>query len=92
MDMDDLSVQMTLNCPICGCSEFAYEIPASGQEITDNWMLTCVHCGRSFTRADLIESNSESINATISDMGDDIVDAINEDLKKLLKKQGWGIK
>lgn len=29
---------------------------------------------------------------TISDMGDDIVDALSKDLKKALKKQGWKIK
>lgn len=29
---------------------------------------------------------------TVSDMGDDIVDALAKDLKKAFKKQGWKIK
>ena len=60
--------------------------------LTDDWAFTCAHCGRTFTRAELIEANAESIDMTVSDMGDDIVDALAKDLKKALKKQGWKIK
>lgn len=90
--MDDLSVQVALTCPTCGCTEFAYETPASGQDFTDDWAFTCAHCGRTFTRAELIEANAESIDMTVSDMGDGIVDALAKDLKKALKKHGWKIK
>lgn len=90
--MEDLSVQVTLTCPTCGCSEFAYEKPIPNQVLSDDWMFSCAHCGRSFSRSDLIEANNESIGTTVGDMGDDIVEALSEDLKKALKKQGWKIK
>lgn len=90
--MDNLSVQVALTCPTCGCSEFAYETPSPGQDFTDGWMFTCVHCGKSLTRAELIEANAESIDTTISDMGEDIVGALSKDLKKTLMKRGWRIK
>ena len=90
--MDDLSVQVTLTCPTCGCTEFAYETPASGRDFTDDRLFTCAHCGRVFTRAKLIEENAESIDMTVGDMADDIVDALSRDLKKALEKQGWMIK
>lgn len=90
--MDDLSVQVSLTCPTCGCAEFAYETPASGQDFTDDWVFTCAHCGKAFTRTELIEANTESIDMTVSDMGDDIVKALSKDLEKALKKQGWKIK
>lgn len=90
--MDDMSVQVAMTCPTCGCTEFAYETPEPGQDFTDDWVFTCAHCGRSFTRAQLIEANTESIDATVEDMGDDIVAAFSKDLEKQLKKQGWKIK
>ncbi|WP_165062323.1 hypothetical protein [Adlercreutzia sp. ZJ154] len=90
--MDDLSVQVALTCPTCGFTEFAYETPAPGQGFTDDWVFTCGHCERSLSRAELIEANAESIDTTVSDMGDDIVDALAKDLKKALKKQGWEIR
>lgn len=90
--MDDLSVQIALYCPTCGCSEFTYEMPINGQDFTDDWAFICAHCGRTLTRAELIEANTESIDRTVSDMGDDIVDVLAKDLKKTLKKQGWKVK
>ncbi len=90
--MDDMSVQVALSCPTCGCTEFAYETPNASQDFTDDWPFTCAHCGRTFTRSQLIEANSESIDATISDMGDDIVAALSKDLERAFKKQGWKVR
>lgn len=90
--MDDLSIQVPLSCPTCGCTEFEYETLAPGQDYPDDWPFTCAHCGRTISRVELIEANSESIDATIQDMGDDIVAAMAKDLEKELKKQGWKIK
>ena len=89
--MDVLSVQVALTCPTYGCTEL-YETPAAGQDFTDDWIITCANCGRTLTRAELIEANGESIDMTVSDMGDDIVDALAKDLEKAFKKQGWKIK
>lgn len=89
--MDDLSVQVTLSCPTCGCTEFA---ETSGQDwgSADERYFICAHCGTAISRDQLIEANSESIDATIQDMGDDIVSALSKDLKKALKRKGWKVK
>ena len=87
-----MSIQVALACPTCGCLEFEYETPASGQGFTDDWAFTCAHCGRTLRRAELIEANAGPIDRAVSDMGDDIVVALAKDLKKGLKKQGWKVK
>lgn len=92
VNMEDFSFDVAITCPTCGCTEFAYENPAPGQDFTDDWPFTCAHCGRTFTREQLIEGNSESIDAAVSDMGDDIVASLSKDLEAAFKKQGWKIK
>lgn len=89
--MDDLSVQVTLSCPTCGCTEFS-EASAQDQSSADERYFICAHCGTTIARDQLIEANSESIDATIQDMGDDIVSALSKDLKKTLKRKGWKVK
>lgn len=89
--MDDLSVQVPLSCPTCGCTEFSEDSEAD-QESDDERFFTCAHCGAQFSKAQLIDANSASINATIQDMGDEIISALSKDLKKKLVKQGWKVK
>ena len=89
--MDDLSVQVALSCPTCGCTEFT-EASGPDWESADDRYFTCAHCGKTVSRAQLIEANSESIDATIRDLGDDIIAAFSKDLKRALKRQGWKAK
>lgn len=84
--MDDSSIQISLLCPTCGCTEFKSAHLKEDEEYTDDWPFTCAHCGRTFTRKELIEANAESIDA----VKDDIVEAVVKDLKKTLKR--WTIK
>ena len=90
--MDDLSAPVAMCCPTCGRTEFKDIEPGSDEGFTDNWPITCAHCGRSFSRAELIEANGESINATIQDMDNVIFAAAAKELEKTFKKQGWRIK
>lgn len=87
--MDDLSRNVELSCPTCGCTQFAYETPESGSDFTDDWPFTCAHCGRTYTRAELIDLNRESIDATIEDMGNEITAALGKELEKQFKKIRW---
>jgi transposase-like protein len=87
--MDEYSRKVELYCPTCGCTQFSCETPSPGRDCTDDWEFTCVHCGRLFTREQLKEANTESINAHIEDMGDEIMVAFEQELKKQLKKSGW---
>ena len=89
--MDDLSVQVALSCPTCGCTEFS-KASVQDQNSADESYFICAHCGTSISRDQLIEANSESIDATIQDMGDDIVSALSKDLKRTLKQRGWKVK
>lgn len=89
--MDDLSVQVTLSCPTCGCTEFS-EASGQDQNSADERYFICAHCGAAISRDQLIAANLESIDATIQDMGDDIVSALSKDLKKALKRRGWEVK
>ena len=68
--MDDITAIMAIVCPVCGCTQFAYDDPEPGQDFSEDWPFKCGHCGRTFTYAQLLDGNSESIDATISDMGD----------------------
>lgn len=87
--MDDLSIEVGLACPTCGCTEFESEQPGEGEDYTDNWLFTCAHCGRVFSRKELIEANAESIDAAVDDMQGEIIEAAARELKSAFK--GWKI-
>lgn len=38
--MDDLSIEVSLTCPTCGCTEFESEQPGEDEDYTDNWLFT----------------------------------------------------
>lgn len=90
--MDDLSMQVNLSCPTCGCTEFKFEILEQEQDYPDDWPFTCAHCGGTFTRAELIESNQESINIAVEEMGDEMVKALSQELERAFTKQGWNVR
>ena len=56
--MDDLSIQVGLTCPTCGCTEFESEQLEGDEGYTDDWPFACAHCGRTFAREELIEANA----------------------------------
>lgn len=87
--MDDLSIEVGLTCPTCGCAEFESEQPGEDEGCTDDWPFTCAHCGRTFTRKEFLEANAESIDAAVDEMQDEIVEAAAKELEKAFK--GWKI-
>ena len=90
--MEDITASVAIVCPVCGCTQFAYDDPEPGQDFSEDWPFKCGHCGRTFTYAQLLDGNSESIDATISDMGDIVVESLSKDLERELKKQGWDVR
>lgn len=88
--MDDFSIEVGLTCPTCGCTNFESERSREDEDYTDDWPFTCAHCGRTFTRNELIEANAESIDTTVDDMKGEIVGAAAKELEKAFK--GWKIK
>lgn len=68
------------------------EVSGQDQDSADERRFICAHCGAAISRDQLTEANSASIDATIQDMGDDIISALSKDLKKALKRKGWKVK
>ena len=87
--MDDLSIEVGLTCPTCGCTEFESEQPGEDEDCTDDRLFTCAHCGRAFSRKELIGANAESIDAAIDDMQGEIIEVAAKELKSAFK--GWKI-
>lgn len=86
---DDLSIEGGLTCPTCGCTEFGSEQPEEYEDYTNNWLFTRAHCGRTFSRKELIEANAESIDAAIDDLRGEIVEVAAKELKRAFN--GWKI-
>lgn len=86
--MKDLSRNVGLVCPVCGCAQFARDESPEGSNRSGSFV--CAHCGRGFTREELIDANRETIDATVEEMGDEVVDIVSHEFDKQLKK--WGFK
>ena len=86
--MKDLSRNVKMLCPICGNDQFA-ALDSSFDDLhdaPDDTRLKCSDCGCVLTKAKLIESNQEAINATIEEVKKDAVKEFEKELKKALKK------
>ena len=86
--MKDLTRNITIRCPVCGNDQFE-SLDNNYDDLCDapdDARLKCSDCGSIHTKAELIESNQEAINATIEDIKKDAVKEIEKDLKKALKK------
>ena len=73
----DYSREVTLYCPVCGCSQFSCG-DETWEGCPEDTVFTCVGCGRGFEKDDLIERNSEVISANV----DEVVDEIAADFEK----------
>lgn len=82
MDESKYSREIRLLCSTCGGTQFEYDETIDSDEQT----VKCVQCNRETTKRVLIDENSESINAHVSQMGDEVVKDLSEKLSKNLKK------
>ena len=82
MDASKYNREIRLLCPTCGGTQFQYDEATS----SDEQIVKCIQCNRETTRRVLIDENSESINAHASEMGDEVVEDLKEELSKTLKK------
>lgn len=82
--MDDPSIVIDFTCPTCGCTKSESEQPKENEDYTDDWPFTCAYCGRTSPRKERIEANSESIDAAVDNMKDEIVEASR---KKSLRRR-----
>lgn len=86
--MSDNSRVISLLCPICGYDQFEsldgrYPDP---DEAPDETMLKCGDCGATFTKEELFQENSERIEIAFEEMAETVLDEIEKDFEKELKK------
>ena len=81
------SRNVTLYCPTCGNDQFScvdMEIDdLSGAP--DDTRIQCADCKCIFTKAELIETNQDDINANIEEMKKDLLKDLEKKLKKMFK-------
>ena len=88
MNPEKYNRSVSLICPTCGCSDFYYE------EGTDETIqiMTCAACEREFNKDELIQENSENIEEHLSEMKEDVVKDVADELRNSLKKAFSGSK
>lgn len=64
-----------LVCPLCHGKEFS---TIDGKH--ENDYMYCANCGTEFFRQDLIDANSDKIDATIKEMQDEAIDAAMKEI------------
>lgn len=78
--------KVTLYCPTCGNDQFAtLDETDNLVEAPDTTRFQCSDCKSVITKAELIESNQDSINANIEDVKNEAIKEIDKKLKKLFK-------
>lgn len=80
MDPEKYNRSVTLLCPTCGSSQFSQ----SDENEPDTALVTCASCGRELTKAELIRENTENIDEHVKEIGEQVVEDLQHELKKSL--------
>lgn len=78
INADKYKRSVTLHCPTCGKSQFAYD----PEDTDDTSLIRCTCCEKTLTRAQLIDANSDNVSAHVEKMGKDLVSDLQKDLTK----------
>ncbi len=88
--MNDFEKNIVLFCPVCGNDQFAsLDVDDNANELInadDNIRFECSDCKAIYTKAELIEANSENIELNIKDAEEEIIKSVEKQLKKAFKK------
>lgn len=82
MDSEKYSRQISLHCHACGGTQFEYDETIE----SDEQIVKCVQCERETTKRELMNENSENINAHVREVADEAVKDITKELNKTLKR------
>jgi len=87
-EMEDLTRNVQLLCPVCGNNQFETFDTATDEfmDATDETRFRCSDCGNIFTKRELIDENQAVINENIEEVKQEAIKEIQNDLKKALKK------
>lgn len=88
MNTDKYSRNVSMQCPTCGNTEFAFEQDDAG-EIS---LIRCPSCNREITKDELIRENEENINIHAEEMGNEIKKDFAGELKNRLQNAFKGSK
>jgi len=82
MNEERYSRQISLLCPTCGHNQFHFE---EDDADSDDCIFECPHCKLTLTKAELIERNSEIIDAGVDGMVEDVLTDLTDALKKAFR-------
>ena len=75
-----------MHCRVCGCTQFVSHHPTDNlHEAPNDTEIECAHCGFKTSKGQLIQDNSEAIEASIEDMKDEIIEDLFRKFRKGLK-------
>lgn len=85
--MKDMKKIISLKCYICGNDQFSAIDDGIDdiQNAPDETEVKCSDCGRVTTKEQLLEENSEVINANMEDFKEEIIKQLQKDFKKMFK-------
>lgn len=85
--MKDIEKSISMKCSICGNDQFSTvdETIEDMQEASDEAEIKCSDCGRIVPKGQLIEENSEIINANIEDMKEELMEELQKEFKKMFR-------
>jgi tRNA U54 and U55 pseudouridine synthase Pus10 len=85
--MKDIEKIVSMRCVVCGNDQFSSvdESIEDMQNALDETEVKCSDCGRVTTKEQLIEENSEIIDANMEDFKEEIMKELQKDIKKLFK-------
>ena len=79
MDDEKYRRSVKLLCPTCGEDQFSFEHEGAFAPVG------CANCGRQMTRDDLIRENSEVIEHSVAEMGQEVAADLSKELNKSLR-------
>lgn len=85
--MTDMKKNVSMKCMVCGNDLFSM-VHDSNEDIEnapDETEVKCSDCGRVTTKEQLIEENSEIIDANMDDFKEEIMKQLQKDIKKIFK-------
>lgn len=85
--MKDMEKFISMRCAVCGNDQFSTvdETIEDIQNAPDETQVKCSDCGRVTTKEQLIEDNSEVIDANVEDFKEEIMKQVQKEFKKLFK-------
>ena len=86
--MKDIEQKIMMRCPLCGNNQFSFATKATGDlsAMPDDTQVQCSDCGSFFSKTEVFAGNLEAVNIAIDGLGADLLSAIEDELKRTVRK------